>query len=258
VIVGDWVAVEPTGPLSGVIETICPRRSRFSREASGSRPYEQIIAVNLDQLVVVVSIREPSLRVGFIDRAVVMALRGKMQPVVCINKIDLGLEDEYFAIGKMYRDLGYGVYFTSARTGDGVEAFKAGLKGRVSAVVGQSGVGKSSLLNRIEPGLSIKTQKLMKQHDRGRHTTAAVQLYRLREGGYVADTPGIKELRLWGVNRLKLIEFFAEMGPLASGCRFRNCTHLREPGCSVREAVELGEISPLRYEGYSRIMATLE
>lgn len=257
VVVGDRVVVMPTGEKIGVIETVEPRSSKFSRGASGSRPFEQIVAANLDQLVVVVSILEPSPRSGFIDRAVVMGIKGGMEPVIWINKIDLDLAGDRFSMGDLYRDLGYVVAYTSARTGEGVEEAKELLQNRVSVVVGQSGVGKSSLLNCIEPGLAIKTQELMKQHDRGRHTTAAVQLYPLRDGGEVADTPGVKELRLWGVEADELVEYFVEMAPLVGECQFRDCSHLREPGCAVRLAVEQGGIAPLRYEGFCRILESL-
>jgi len=257
VVVGDRVAVLPTGEKIGVIESVEPRVSQFSRGASGSRPFEQIVAANLDQLLVVVSILEPSPRPGFIDRAVVMGLRGKMEPVICINKVDLDAEGARFSLGEIYRGLGYTVAYTSAETGEGVEEMGQLLRGRVSAVVGQSGVGKSSLLNRIEPGWAIKTQELMRQHDRGRHTTSAVQLYPLRAGGEVADTPGVKELRLWGVEARELAGYFVEMAPLVGACQFRDCSHLQEPGCAIIQAVEEGAITPLRYEGFCRILESL-
>ncbi len=257
VIVGDWVEVSPLGTRTGVIESIQPRYSQFSRAASGSRPYEQIVAVNLDQLIVVVAVHQPKLRLGFIDRVVVMGLKGGMQPVVCINKVDLDTEGKGQEIGQVYRDLGYTVLFTSACTGEGVTAFQKVLKDRVSGMIGQSGVGKSSLLNHLDPGLSIKTQQLMKQHDRGKHTTAAVQLYKLAEGGYVADTPGIKELNLWEVDREELVHYFVEMSPLVPFCQFRDCIHLHEPGCAIREGVKAGRIAPTRYAGYQHIMESL-
>lgn len=257
VIAGDWVEVSPLGPRNGIIEAIQPRYSHFSRATSGSRPYEQIIAVNLDQLVVVAAVCQPVLRTGFIDRAVVMGLKGGMQPVICINKVDLDPEGKGRAIGQVYRDLGYTVLFTSARTGEGIPAFGKTLRDCFSGMVGQSGVGKSSLLNHLEPGLSIKTQELMKRHDRGKHTTSAVQLYRLAEGGYIADTPGIKELHLWGVSREELVHYFVEMSPLTPYCQFRNCIHVHEPGCAIRKGVESGRIADFRYAGYQRILESL-
>ena len=258
VAVGDWVDVEPIPSGGGVIKSVYFRYSKFSRLASGERPYEQIVAVNLDQLVIVVSTRNPALRTGFIDRALVMALKGDMESVICFNKIDLDPEGVTRPTAQVYQNLGYRVCCTSAKTGEGIERFEEVLKEREAVVVGQSGVGKSSLLNRIDPGLSIKTRDLMQKHDRGRHTTATVQLYRLKEGGYVADTPGIKELQLWQIDRAELAGFFVEMEPLIGQCQFRNCIHLHEPECAVRRAVEQGEIAQIRYNGYRRIMETME
>lgn len=257
VVVGDWVEVQTTGSKTGVIEAVYPRLSKFSRAAIGSHSWEQIIAVNLDQLVVVVSVCRPTLRIGFIDRAIIMALKGKMIPVICLNKIDLDLEGRRFEIARVYQELGYSVCFTSACTGEGMEEFKRLLQGRDSAMVGPSGVGKSSLLNRLEPGLAIRTQELMRHRDQGRHTTTCVHLYRLSGGGHVADTPGIKELSLWGVGRSELVNYFAEMSPLAQECRFRDCTHLREPGCAILKAVAQGRIARIRHEGYRCILKTL-
>lgn len=258
VIVGDWVEVQQIGVKTGVIESVHPRFSKFSRKASGKRPYEQVVAVNLDQLIVVVATRKPAPKIGFVDRAVVTALKGCMEPVICINKIDLDKDGVRFSIAEVYRQLGYTVCLTSALSGEGVGDLGEVLKDRVSAIVGQSGVGKSSLLNRIDPHLSIKTQEIMKQHDRGRHTTSVAQLYPLmQKGGYIADTPGIKELHLWDVERTDLIDFYVEMSLLVGNCQFRDCTHLHEPGCAVREGVEKGEIDPMRYEGYRRIWESL-
>lgn len=255
VVVGDWVEVEPSSPSSGIIAKVYPRHTKFSRVASGPKSFEQIIAVNLDQLVVVVAARQPALRLGFIDRAVVMALKGGMQPVICINKVDLDPERQIQSVGNIYSELGYQVFLTSAVTGMGIDEFKAVLKDRASAFVGHSGVGKSSLLNKIDPDFSIATKSLMVKHDRGRHTTAAVQLYPLAaNAGYVADTPGIKELQLWDVDQTNLIEYFIEMVQFVSGCHFRDCTHIHEPDCAVRAALERGAFSQLRYEGYKRIM----
>ena len=259
VIVGDWVEVESTRPGAGVVAGIEPRQSRFSRLASGPRSYEQVVAVNLDLLVVVVSIRNPALKVGFIDRALIMALKGGMAAAVCINEVDLDPGPEAERIAEVYRRLGHSVCLTSARTGEGLGAFEALLQDRDSVVVGHSGVGKSSLLNRLDPDLAIKTRELMTSHDRGRHTTAAVQLYPLPGGGgHVADTPGIKELQLWQVGRAALAEYFPEMVPLVENCRFRDCLHLHEPGCAVRDAVDRGEMAAIRYEAYERILESVD
>lgn len=257
VVVGDLVEVDPISHRIGIVELVHPRYSKFSRHASGLRSYEQILAANLDQLIVVGSLQNPALRPGFIDRSMVMALKGGMEPIICFNKVDLDRREESSGIAGVYQRLGYKVCCASAKTGEGVEDLKGVLKGASSAIVGQSGVGKSSLLNRIESGLSLKTQKLMKKHRRGRHTTTTVQLHRLQIGGYVADTPGIKEVGLWGIDGSSLVDYFVEMMPLATECQFRNCRHISEPGCAIRSAVKEGEIAPIRYDGYRRIMESL-
>lgn len=255
---GDWVEIQATALGTGVVEQVHPRRTKISRMASGLRGCEQVMAANLDQLVVIVAARHPEPRPGFIDRAIAMAHCGDILPVVCINKIDLVARELSGELAKVYADLGYGVHQTSALTGEGVENLDGQLKDRVSALVGQSGVGKSSLLNCLAPGLHIQTQEVMKRHDRGRHTTAVARLYPLPQGGHLVDTPGIKELQLWEVARPELAQYFVEMAPLADQCHFRDCLHRSEPGCAIRAAVERGEISTLRYEGYLRIAASLE
>ena len=257
VVTGDLVEVSTVSDKIGVVESVYPRHSLFSRLSSGSRPSEQLLAANIDTLVAMVSLHNPSPRVGFIDRAIVMALKGNIEPAICINKIDLLAEGESDSLERTYRDLGYQVHLTCARTGAGVEALRSDLKDRVTAFVGQSGVGKSSLLNRLQPGLSIKTNTTMKKHNRGKHTTTAAHLYKLSSGGMVADTPGLKELGLWDVSRATLADYFVEMAPLLQQCRFRNCLHLSEPGCIIRNAVEESRISSARYAGYERIIQTL-
>ena len=257
VVTGDWVEFTRTTSDSGIIDSIDPRHSKISRAASGSRPYEQILAVNVDLFVVVVAARRPRIGPGFIDRALVTAQLGNLEPVICINKIDLDPERRCGKLASIYADLGYRVLLTSAVTGEAVAELKDMFDGRVSALVGQSGVGKSSILNCIDPGLEIATDALMKTHDRGRHTTAAVQLHRLTSGGYVADTPGIKQLRPWGVDRSTLVSYFVEMAPLVEHCRFRDCTHAEEPDCAIREAVQQGKVASTRYDGFKRMEATL-
>lgn len=255
---GDWVEVQATSPGAGVVERVHERHGKISRLANGMQGREQVIAANVDQLVIVVAAREPETRPGFIDRAIAMAHAGEIQPVLCINKVDLAYRQEGGELGKVYADLGYPVLHTSALTGEGLVALAARLAGQVSAMVGQSGVGKSSLLNHLDPALRVQTRELMRRHDRGRHTTTAARLYPLPQGGYLVDTPGIKELQLWQVDRSDLLQYFVEMAPLAGQCHFRDCRHRGEPGCAIRAAVESGQISALRFEGYQRIADSLE
>lgn len=257
VVAGDWVEVTPTAARTGVIEAVQPRVSKFSRGASGARPFEQILFVNMEQLVVVVAACQPKPRRGFIDRALVMAVKGNLQPVVCVNKVDLVSPEAVNSLTAPYEALGYPIHRTSALQGTGMGAFKKALLNRSTAIVGQSGVGKSTLLNGVEPGLGLKTKEIMKRHDRGRHTTTTVHLFKLQEGGYVADTPGVKELRLWGVKPAELALYYPELEPLHGQCQFGDCSHLHEPGCAVRAAVDTGEVAAARYEGYRRMFNTL-
>ncbi|MFC1526722.1 ribosome small subunit-dependent GTPase A [Candidatus Latescibacterota bacterium] len=255
---GDWVELQTASQGGAVVESVLPRRSKISRMASGNRPFEQVLAANLDQFLVVVATQQPALSTGFIDRALVMALSGNVPPVICINKADLDPRTECGPIADVYRGLGYEVLLTSALTGAGMDVIGDRFCGRVSILVGPSGAGKSSILNWIEPGLALATSELMTHHDRGRHTTAATQLHRLAQGGFVADTPGVKQLQPWGVTPENLVDYFVEMAPLANSCQFRDCSHLHEPGCAIREAVEVGDIHSHRYDGYCRMAAASE
>lgn len=254
---GDWVEFEPTTESTGVIEERHPRHSKLSRTMSGSRPCEQVLAANVDCFAVVVAARQPAVSPGFIDRALIIAQEGKVLPLICLNKIDLLKDPVVHEVVRIYGNLGYHVLLTSARTGKGIDALAETLAGRVSALIGQSGVGKSTILNCIDPNLNLPTAGLMKRHDRGRHTTTSVHLHRLPRGGYVADTPGVKSLQPWGINRGQLSRYFVEMAPLTGQCRFRDCTHIHEPGCAIRDAVESGTIAGLRYEGFKRIQESL-
>lgn len=259
VCVGDRVQVALHSSQAGTIEEIGERRSKLSRKASGTTPFEQVIAANLDQLVIVAATQTPKLRLGLVDRLVVTALTGNMAPVLCINKMDLvASRDGIERVVAPYRELGYPVLLTSALTGEGLHALSAQLKDRLSAFVGQSGVGKSFLLNVLEPGLGIKTQGLMARNDRGKHTTASAALHPLSGGGYVADTPGIKELGLWGVDTSCLLDLFPDLRSALTQCRFRNCAHIHEPGCSLKAAVESGRAPRERYESYLRMLRSLE
>ena len=257
-VAGDWVEVKRTSAGEGVVESLYPRQSKLSRAASGARPIEQVVAANIDRLFIVASVRQPALRLGFVDRALVIAQVGGIEPVLCLNKVDLDREGTTRAAAGLYGDLGYKVVRLSAKTGLGIDELTQLMAGRVSALLGQSGVGKSSLLNCVDPNLRLKTQGIMARHDRGRHTTTAAQLFGLAGGGYVADTPGIKTLQLWQMPANELIYRFCEMAPLADGCRFRDCAHGSEPDCGVRQGVEAGKIAPSRYQSYRHILEGLE
>ncbi len=257
VIAGDWAELAEDSQGGYVIDRIYDRQTHFTRASSGARPLEQLVAVNIQQLIIIASARQPALRLGFIDRAIVAALSGHLAPVIVLNKVDLDPKERYRIKLDVYAQLGYPLLFTSAENGRGIEALRQLLEGTESAIVGQSGVGKSSLLNQIEPGLALRTREIMAQHDRGRHTTTAVQLYPLSGGGYVADTPGIKELHLSGIQPIELVHYFDDLAPFIDRCRFRDCTHLHEPDCGVIAAIEEGTCSQVRYESYVRIRESL-
>ena len=258
IIAGDWVEVTPTTEHAGIIELVHPRTSQFSRAASGSRSIEQNLSVNIDQLIVVVSAKQPSPRVGFIDRAIMMAIKGNIKPIICVNKTDLTTRDAIDLLIAPYEALEYPVYRTSALHGEGMRELNDTICERISIVVGQSGVGKSTILNFIEPGLGLRTGEIMKRHNRGRHTTTAVQWFKLKCGGYIVDTPGIKELRLWGIKSTELGRYFPEFEDFIQQCQFVDCSHLHEPSCAVRQAKFAGDIAESRYEGYRRIFESLQ
>ena len=258
VVAGDWVEVADAGTGKLVAEVVLPRTSRIARIASGPRPFEQILAANVDRFIVGAAARQPSLSTGFIDRSLVMALSGEITPVVCINKIDLDEDEACDPVVQLYAGLGYETMCTSVVTGQGMQRLGQILHSGVCALVGPSGVGKSSILNHLQPGLQLATQELMRQHDRGRHTTTAVQLHPLQGGGYVVDTPGLKQLQPSGIGVDELIECFPEfLDAEPTRCQFRNCTHLHEPGCRIQQAVDEGRIANSRYEGYRSIAADL-
>jgi ribosome biogenesis GTPase len=256
VVAGDRVDWQPTEEGRGIIEAIHPRHNNISRVASGPRTVQQVMVANVDRFFVVVSVRQPSLRRGFVDRALVVATSGGVKGVVvCINKIDLDEENDRHETTTLYRDLGYEVVETSAATGTGMAHLVDRFHGGLSVLVGPSGAGKSSILNAVEPDLAIRTQELMRHHDRGRHTTTNSSLHRLHGGGYVADTPGVKQLQPWGIPAGELVECFPEIAALTGNCQFRDCSHLHEPGCCIREAVDDGRIAATRYDSFVRIHA---
>jgi len=256
--VGDRVEVEPTGSGEGRLGRILPRHGgKLARKAAGDRALEQVVAANLDQLVVVASAAEPPLNRRMLDRLVVSGEHGELDVAVCINKLDLVEPSTVQPILDLYRGLGYRAVATSATTGAGIEELRSVLKDKTSVFAGPSGAGKSSLLMAVQPGLKLKVRPVSRATGKGRHTTTAVSLLPLHFGGYVVDTPGIREFALYDIERDELKHYFPEMEPLFGQCRFNDCDHLREPDCAVRAAVEAGQIDPERYESYRRIYESL-
>jgi ribosome biogenesis GTPase len=259
VVIGDRVQLSPLPdqPGEGVIEAVEPRHNRFARRQPGSRGRykEDVLVANLDRIFVVMACASPPPNPRLVDRFLVVAELDGLDAAIVANKVDrTGRADAERVFGP-YERLGYPVFYTSATEGRGVDALRAELKDRISAFLGPSGVGKSSLLNALEPGLGLAVSEVSATLDKGRHTTRVAELHPLSGGGWVADTPGIRELASFELPREALDACFPEMRPFLGQCRFKSCTHAHEPGCAVREAVQRGAIAESRYDSYLRILA---
>lgn len=247
---GDIVWFRPEGQAEGIIERVEPRRGVVSR---ASRGRQHVLVANVDQLVIVTSAAEPRIKPNLIDRLLVTAERSAIRPVICINKIDLIEPAELLPLVGVYAQLGYEVVLASAATGVGVQRLREQMAGAQSVVTGQSGVGKSSLLNAIEPGLDLRVQSVSEETQKGRHTTTTAELIPLSMGGYVVDTPGIRQFQLWDVIPEEVAGFYRDLRPYVSRCRFPDCTHTHEDDCAVKDAVADGWIDTRRYESYVQI-----
>jgi ribosome biogenesis GTPase len=247
--VGDRVKVRRVNGETAIIEEIAPRQGALSRRAPGSER-EQVIVANPDQAVFVFSVAEPEPNFRMLDRLLVVMEEQQIPAVICVNKIDLsGLRDARLLFG-LYADIGYRIFYTSAKTGRGVGRLQRFLRGRISLLAGPSGAGKTSLLNAIQPGLGLRTGEVSEATGKGIHTTVVPELIPLKRGGYVADTPGLKAFALWDIEPEELDGYFPELRPLVAHCAFSDCTHIHEPDCAVLAAVERGEVSIERYESY--------
>ena len=257
VAVGDDVLLSPSHEGSAIIEKVLERRTAFFRPAVGQETIKQVIAANLDKLAIVSSITSPKLKTGLIDRFLISAQLGKLQPLIIINKIDLPKPAEFETVFSAYKSLGIKVFPTSCETGEGIQDLKQAMRGYKTILVGHSGVGKSSIINQLVPGLDLKTATISKSTNRGKHTTAHIELFELPSGGFLADSPGLKVMGIWDVEKGELQYYYAEFEKYNGTCRFKDCAHIHEPDCAVKQALETGEIENFRYENYLAILESL-
>jgi len=252
--VGDTVILSKLNDGSGMIEEIKPRHSLFTRLAPTPQgEYQQILIANLDQAVLVFSCAEPAPRLRMLDRFLVISEKQGVPALVVANKTDLVSPEGARGLFGRYSSLGYPVLYTSAKTGFGAEDLKEKVIGKLSLFAGPSGAGKSSLLNVIQPGLGLSVRQVSSATSKGKHTTVVREMFALDEGGFVADTPGLKALALYDIEPEELDGYFPEMRPLVGECSFSDCTHVHEPGCGILAAVKEGRVHPERYQSYLRM-----
>ena len=252
--IGDRVQISLLNDGSGAIELIEPRHSELVRlDPTPKGSFRQILLSNPDQLVAVFACTQPEPHLRMLDRFLVIAEKQKLQALIVANKVDLVGQRNARKIFDIYPSLGYPVIYTSATEMKGLSDLKKALIGRISALAGPSGVGKSSLLNAIQPGLGLAVREISAWNDRGKHTTVVREMFPVEGGGYVADLPGLRKLSLWDTQPEELDGYFPELRELVSQCQFNDCTHFNEPGCAVIQAVENGKINADRYESYVRM-----
>jgi ribosome biogenesis GTPase len=253
-VIGDVVEVLPISPGHGAIEAVLPRRTKLARRAAGSRGVwsEDVIVANVDQVLVVCACASPEFHPRMLDRYLVLTEAAELDTVIVANKVDLVGAERARVLFATYERIGYPVLFTSAASGQGIDALRATLANHISVVTGKSGVGKSSLFNAVKPGLGLAVGEISEAVDKGRHTTRVAELIALDGGGYLADTPGIRELGLWRFPLDELAWCFREFRPFLGQCYFAGCSHTHEPDCAVR--AQLGQaITQDRYDSYVRL-----
>jgi len=261
VAVGDMVYIEMENETQGIIKEILPRKNYVVRQSPRKKHYVHFLASNIDQAILIATIIEPNIKPGFIDRFLIMTETYSIPVFIVFNKSDLYTEEElniYNELKKIYTLIGYHVLLVSSKTGEGLTELKDILKDKTSLISGQSGVGKTSLINALDANLELKTQEISEFSGKGQHTTTFAEMFDLKIGGKIIDTPGIKTL---GFNHLEIMDVahnFKEFFNLSTDCKFANCTHRSEPKCAVKSALDDGQISPLRYQNYIQILDDIE
>lgn len=252
ILVGDRVVLNEHADGSRTIEEILERKTLLQRRSPGKKAGERMVAANIDQVVVVGAARSPDWNPHLIDRFLAVAESNRLETLVVVNKCDLVEDATRLAIP--YTVARYPVVFTSVPERLGLEELRIRLDGRVSILSGPTGVGKSSLLNALQPGLRLRTAEVSKHAGTGRHTTVAAEMHRFGEAGLVVDTPGLRDIGLWGLDSEEVAAAFPEFAAFAARCRFDNCRHLGEPGCSVQRAIESGDVARSRHESYRQLL----
>lgn len=250
VVAGDRVLfrdAKVVGRNEGIIERVEPRKGTLSRT---SRQRKHIIVSNIDQALIISSAMEPHIKPNLIDRLLMTCERSGIEPIVCINKIDLINPATLQPLIGVYAQMGYKVLVLSVKDGLGIDRLRRILKDRESVVVGQSGVGKSSLLNAVDPSLDLRVGEVSLENEKGKHTTTTAELIRLSFGGYVVDTPGIRQFMLWDIIPEEVAGYFKDLRPFENLCRFPDCTHTKEEGCAVKKAVDQGLLDARRHTSY--------
>lgn len=252
---GDWVSVrgdQQSSPAVGTIQAVEPRRNALCRASRGRR---HVIVANVDQVLIVGSAAMPDLKAGLIDRFIVAAEASGIRPIICINKVDLVDPATLVPLAGVYARMGYSVVLCSTVTAMGIQRLQSELAGRLTAIVGQSGVGKSSILNAIDPALGLPVAEVSHDNEKGRHTTTTARLIPHSRGGSFVDTPGIRQFQLWEIIAAEVPAAFRDLRPLANCCRFPDCSHTHEAGCAVKDAVADGLLDTRRWESCCHLAA---
>jgi len=254
--IGDRVEISAFQDGSGAIESIQPRQRALVRLSPTPRgDVMQALLANPDQIALIFACKHPDPHLRMLDRFLVICEKQGIPPLIVANKVDLLPLDEAQALFSRYLPLGYPLVYTSVLSGSGIAELHSRLAGKITGFVGPSGVGKTSLLNAIQPELGLEVRAISAGGQRGRHATVVRAMFPLKDGGYVADLPGLRSVGLWDIQPEELDAYFPELRPLVAHCQYSDCTHRDEPGCAVRQAVQRGEVSPERYDSYLRLRA---